>query len=264
MSHGGSHCRLRFLHLNVASTDMNIAILPTRRGSVRVPQKNTRPFAGIDGGLVRIKLAQLLHCDAIDLVIMTTDDPFTLAHAPEWAGAARNRLQLNERPQRLARSETATDELIRHVIEELVAPFDDRDVILWTHATSPFFQNRDYRRAVEVFCEQTRTGAFDSLMTVRRVQEFVWDESGPINYDRSAMRWPRTQTLSPLWCIDSATFLATAASCRREADRIGRMPYLLESGWPQTLDVDTLEDFEFAELLWRQGIGREARPTDIC
>jgi CMP-N-acetylneuraminic acid synthetase len=243
---------------------MNIAILPTRRGSERVPQKNTRPFAGIDGGLVRIKLAQLLDCQAVDLVIMTTDDPFTLERAGEWVGGDRGRLQLHERPERLARSETATDDLIRHVVEDLVAPFGDGDVILWTHATSPFFQSRDYRRAIEAFCEQTATGAFDSLMTVRRIQEFVWDGSGPINYDRCVLRWPRTQTLSPLWCIDSAAFVATATSCRREGDRIGRTPYLLESGWPQTLDVDTLEDFEFAELLWRQGIGREARPKDLC
>jgi CMP-N-acetylneuraminic acid synthetase len=243
---------------------MNIAILPTRRGSERVPHKNTRPFADIDGGLVRIKLAQLLDCKLIDRVIMTTDDPFTLERAGEWAGVHRNRLQLHERPQRLARSDTATDDLIKHVIEDLVAPFDDGDVILWTHATSPFFQSRDYRRAVEIFRAQTAAGAFDSLMTVRRIQEFVWNGDGPINYDRSVMRWPRTQSLSPLWCIDSATFLAPAKSCRREADRIGRTPYLLESGWPQTLDVDTLEDFGFAELLWRQGIGREARPKDFC
>ena len=34
--------------------------LPTRKGSERVKSKNTRPFAGIEGGLVENKIKQLL------------------------------------------------------------------------------------------------------------------------------------------------------------------------------------------------------------
>lgn len=33
--------------------------LPTRKGSERVKSKNTRPFAGIEGGLVENKIKQL-------------------------------------------------------------------------------------------------------------------------------------------------------------------------------------------------------------
>lgn len=33
--------------------------LPTRKGSERVKNKNTRPFAGDEGGLVEIKIKQL-------------------------------------------------------------------------------------------------------------------------------------------------------------------------------------------------------------
>jgi CMP-N-acetylneuraminic acid synthetase len=243
---------------------MIVAIVPTRHGSERVAQKNTRQFAGIEGGLIRIKLAQLLDCQAIDLVIMTTDDSFTLDTALEWAAGEKSRVRLSRRPQPLARSETTTDELIEHVMRELLAPFDDTDVVLWTHATSPFFQCDDYRRAIDVFSEKVRSGAFDSLMTARRIQEFVWNENGPINYDRAAMRWPRTQTLSPLWCVDSAIFLTNVRSYRNDSDRIGTRPYVLENGWPQTLDVDTIEDFRFAELLWREGIGRDGRPEGFC
>ena len=36
--------------------------LPTRKGSERVKNKNTRPFAGIKGGLVENKIKQLLSC----------------------------------------------------------------------------------------------------------------------------------------------------------------------------------------------------------
>ena len=34
--------------------------LPTRKGSERVRNKNTRPFAGIEGGLIENKIRQLV------------------------------------------------------------------------------------------------------------------------------------------------------------------------------------------------------------
>ena len=40
--------------------------LPTRKGSERVKNKNTRPFANIEGGLVENKLRQLLATKFID------------------------------------------------------------------------------------------------------------------------------------------------------------------------------------------------------
>ena len=40
--------------------------LPTRKGSERVKNKNTRPFADIEGGLVENKIKQLLSTKHID------------------------------------------------------------------------------------------------------------------------------------------------------------------------------------------------------
>ena len=49
--------------------NQNIVFLPCRKGSQRVPNKNTRPFAGVDGGLLRIKLEELLKAKLIDKII---------------------------------------------------------------------------------------------------------------------------------------------------------------------------------------------------
>ena len=40
--------------------------LPTRKGSERVKNKNTRTFAGIEGGLMANKIRQLLDTRLID------------------------------------------------------------------------------------------------------------------------------------------------------------------------------------------------------
>ena len=49
--------------------------LPMRAGSERVPNKNTRTFSGIKGGLCKIKLEQLINCNLIDKILVSTNDP---------------------------------------------------------------------------------------------------------------------------------------------------------------------------------------------
>lgn len=48
--------------------------MPTRKGSERVKNKNTRPFAGMDGGLIENKIKQLLGTKLIDEIILSTND----------------------------------------------------------------------------------------------------------------------------------------------------------------------------------------------
>lgn len=43
--------------------------LPTRKGSERVQNKNTRTFAGIEGGLLKLKLNQLLEIDRVHILL---------------------------------------------------------------------------------------------------------------------------------------------------------------------------------------------------
>lgn len=48
--------------------------LPARKGSERVKNKNTRSFAGIEGGLVENKIRQLLSTKHVDEIILSTND----------------------------------------------------------------------------------------------------------------------------------------------------------------------------------------------
>ena len=50
------------------------AFLPMRAGSERVPKKNIRNFANVEGGLCKIKLEQLISCDAVEEIFVSTDD----------------------------------------------------------------------------------------------------------------------------------------------------------------------------------------------
>ncbi|WP_424135844.1 cytidylyltransferase domain-containing protein [Roseomonas chloroacetimidivorans] len=227
------------------------AFLPCRAGSQRVPQKNTRPFADRPDGLLGIKLDQLLACHALDLILLSTNDPAVEAIAEPYVARSRGRLSIDRRPDHLCSASTSTDEIIAYVPE--VIPEGD---VVWTHVTSPFFGAVDYAEAIAAYRAARAAGTHDSLMGVTALRTFIWNETGPVNYDRTVEKWPRTQTLPPLYEVNSAIFIADAGTYRARGDRIGERPLLHAIPKDRTVDVDWEEDFAIAAELWRLRTGR--------
>ena len=86
-------------------------------------------------------------------------------------------------------------------------------------------------------------------MTTTFFNGFLWNDKGPLNYDRKIEKWPRTQTLAPLHEVNSAVFLASANVYSRHLDRIGNRPYLYPLDRFIGHDIDWEEDFLMAEQL---------------
>ncbi|MDB5416149.1 MAG: hypothetical protein JWR10_4484 [Rubritepida sp.] len=222
------------------------AFLPCRAGSQRVPHKNTRPFAGETEGLLGIKLRQLLETPEIDLVLLSTNDPLVIEIGERHAASAEGRLRIDRRPDHLCSAATLTDELITYVPG--VIPSGD---VLWTHVTSPFFDGAEYASAIAAYHAAIAAGTHDSLMGVMALHSFIWNEAGPLNYDRDVEKWPRTQTLPPLYDVNSSVFIANVEIYRGRQDRIGEKPLLHIVPKKKTLDVDWEDDFALAAELWR-------------
>ena len=223
-----------------------IAFLPCCKGSERVKEKNTRLFSGIEGGLTKIKLDQLIACPEIDEITVSTDDTVVMSLAEIAAKDTNKPLHIKERPPHLATSSTSTDALIKHVPEII-----SHGVILWIHVTEPFVDNKTYSSAIRKFWETTDQNKHDSLMAVNELRTFLWNENRPVNYDRNKEKWPRTQTL-PIWYeVNSAFFIAPIETYIMESDRIGINPYMFELRFPESVDIDTEDHFYFAEWMWR-------------
>ena len=222
---------------------MITAFLPCRAGSERVPEKNTKIFAGIDGGLLTIKLNQLLKTKLIDKIILSTNDIKVI----EIANNISNRIIIDERPDSLAMSSTSTDDLINYLPSVVKSGH-----ILWTHTTSPFITNEIYDKAIEIYLKNLNEGLNDSLMTVNKLQTFLWNEKGSINYDRSIEKWPRTQTLPELFEINSGIFINSVEGYKKNKDRIGLNPFLMNTKGYTSFDIDWPEDFILGELIYRR------------
>lgn len=220
--------------------NQNIVFLPCRKGSQRVPNKNTRTFAGVEGGLLRIKLEELLKAKLIDKIILSSNDAEVLEIGKSFN---HPKLCVMERPEYLCTSATSTDELIAYVAELI-----PQGTILWTHVTSPFLTAETYDKMLQIY--HGNRDEYDSLMSVNVIRNFLWNDSCPINYNRSEEKWPRTQTLQKIFEPNSGAFIADASVYHMMKDRIGERVYMYETSKLESLDIDWPEDFEFAQQLY--------------
>jgi CMP-N-acetylneuraminic acid synthetase len=216
-----------------------IAFLPMRKGSQRIKNKNIKDFASIEGGLTFIKISQLIKVKKIDKIIVSTNDEEVKSIALSFNST---KIIVDDRPEDLASSDTSTDDLIKYV-----ASIIKNSVVLWTHVTSPFITENIYDDMIEKYFKNTNN---DSLMSVTKVQKFLWNKAGPINYDRSKEKWPRTQTIEVIHEVNSGAFIADIDIYKSLKDRIGINPYLFELNNIESFDIDWKDDFDIAEILW--------------
>lgn len=217
--------------------------LPVRAGSQRVRNKNTKPFAGMKGGLLANKLRQLSSMKNVKEVILSTNDipAIEIAEAvkPEFSN-----LRILKRPDCLCDSSTNLKDLIRYV-----HGITDCEHILWGHVTTPLVHGAIYDKAVKVYFE-ARNNGYDSLISVSSFRNFLLDEEGRMVNNTTGLEWPRTQDLTPLYEINHAMFIAPR-SLYAEGRRSGSHPKLYELDKLRSHDVDWDDDFAIAEALYK-------------
>jgi CMP-N-acetylneuraminic acid synthetase len=221
---------------------MVTVFLPCREGSQRVPFKNTKPFSGIKGGLLEMKLKELIKVPSVNKIFLSTNDPKVIEIA---RNINSNKIVIDIREDYLSSSSTSTDDLINYVPEII-----EDDHILWTHVTSPFITADIYESIIKEYFKKLAEG-FDSLMTVNKIQTFLWNEKGSINYDRNIEKWPRTQTLPKTYEVNSGVFINSLVNYSLFNDRIGEAPFLYETLGYTSFDIDWPEDFLLAELIYK-------------
>jgi CMP-N-acetylneuraminic acid synthetase len=222
----------------------NIAFfLPTRKGSERVLNKNTRSFAGQDGGILKIKIEQLLEVPELPIVLSTNDvESIQVAESFE-----NDRIVIIMRPDYLCSSSTNIEDFINYIPTVF-----NYEHVFWVHATAPFSNKEVYIDALNKYFDILSKQSHDSVISVNKIQQFLWDSESNkvINHDRSVLKWPRTQDLKPLYEINHAFYISSRDNYLKLSDRIGEIPYLYELDKLQSFDIDWEDDFKLAELLY--------------
>ena len=218
--------------------------LPTRKGSQRVKSKNTRPFAGIAGGILELKLRQLMTSRELSNIVLSTNDELCMEIASR-VDPGGTRIQVIPRPDELCLDTTKLTDLIRYVPEII-----KEEHIIWGHATTPFVDGKDYDEGIVKYFEKVEDG-YDSLISVMPLQNFLLDEKGEVfNYDAAVNRWPRTQDLTVLYEVNHAMFITSRKIYETENNRVGSKPFLYIQDKIKSFDIDWVDDFLIAEAIY--------------
>ena len=124
---------------------------------------------------------------------------------------------------------------------------DENEIIVTTHVTSPFLKSSTILDAVKIL-EET---SYDSVHSVTRHHEFSWLEPAmtPINFDLKVIQ--RTQDLSAIVMSNGAFSVFRKSMFKSLNNRIGENPYYYALSTPESIEIDTMDDFNLATIVRR-------------
>ncbi|MNB54921.1 CMP-N,N'-diacetyllegionaminic acid synthase [compost metagenome] len=219
----------------------NVAIIPARGGSKRIPRKNLLPFDGVPMIVRSIRTA--LESGLFDQVVVSTDDA-EIADVARAHGAQVPFL----RPVDLADDFTGTAAVIVHALQQLPA----FDYACCVYATAPLLQVRYLRQGIELLEQRSdKSFAFSVCSFGFPVQRaLTLDGQGGLSALYPEFRNTRSQDL-PEAFQDAGQFYwgRTEAWLRGEVlYSPASLPVILPRHLVQ--DIDTLEDWKRAEYLY--------------
>lgn len=212
------------------------AVIPVRAGSRRLPKKNLAPFGGTT--LLEHKIAQIKELLDPDQILVSSDSEEMLELAKGHG------VQVHERSRIYADdvNEKSLGETIGHI-----AGFALTEQILWAQVTSPIVGPGTYKNAIHEYFRAMERG-FDSLISVQRVNEYLRDAQGPLNYDIGDGHVP-SQQLPEIWKVTYGVVLAPKASMTSWNYYYGNNPYLFEVDKLLAIDIDDRSDLLIAEMV---------------
>lgn len=225
---------------------MNIAIIPARGGSKRIPRKNIKLFCGAP--MISYPIKTALQSGCIDRVIVSTEDEEIAAIARSY-GAETPFV----RPKELADDYTGTSAIVRHALNWLDEQQQSVDMACCLYATSPLLLPDDLRAGLSMLQSDDQLDfVFSAARFSFPIQRALLQDKqgGVVPFDCDSIKM-RSQDLAPAF-HDAGQFYWGQTSSWLSANRSifspsSRMLVLPDH---RVQDIDTLDDWHRAEVLY--------------
>jgi len=225
-------------------TYRSIAIIPARGGSKRIPRKNIREFCGKP--MIAWTIAAAKASGLFAHIIVSTEDEEIAETAQAWGAAVPFR-----RPAELSDDNTATRPVVIHAIGEAERIYGAADYACCLYPAAPFLNPADIRAGYEVIVTGSSDFAFSVTSFPSAIQRALRiTAAGRVEMFNPEFRNTRTQDLEQSY-HDAAQFYWGKVSAFKQD-----LPTFSEHSVPVVLprervqDIDTLEDWRMAELLF--------------
>jgi CMP-N-acetylneuraminic acid synthetase len=225
----------------IKNTNNITALVAVKGNSDRVPKKNIRKFS--NSSLLEIKLKQLKESHVFHEIIVSSESDEVLEKVLPYD------VTIHKRDPFYSTSLVPMSDVYVYLADQVKT-----DYIAWIPVTSPLVNEQIYRDAVDTFLTMNHD-KYDSLLSVNDVKEYLYYNEQPINFTRDP--WLRSQDLTGVSAINFAINIISKENMIRNRATLGEKPKFFNIPKKNAIDIDYMEDFIFAELLFKQLMDKE-------
>ena len=211
--------------------DKLTAVIPVRKGSQRVKNKNLKPFA--DSTLLDIKIETLKKVIGLDEIVVSSDSQEMLDIA------RKHNVTAHRREDYYASSEVNNSDFMVNLTTSV-----DSEYIMYSPCTSPLLSNETISECISKF----RAGA-QNIVTVTSQKHHMWLDGEPLNYDPSDA--PNSQDLPNIYSVNYGCCILSCEDLCEFRNVVTDKPTFHVTDEIESIDIDTEFDFMVAEHVYR-------------
>jgi CMP-N,N'-diacetyllegionaminic acid synthase len=235
----------------VQDSGVNIALIPARSGSKRLPLKNIKPLNGVP--LIAYTIVAAIKSELFKEVIVSTDSHVIADIAKEW-GAKVPGL----RPERFSTDSSTDIEWVNHAISEFIStPAHLVDKVSILRPTSPLRKSSSIVTAMNELNACTWADSIRAMEPIKNHPGKMWilDQNNHADpfLDQSAEVIPTfnkpTQMLQKLWVQNASLEIARMSAIIRTQKISGDKVLGIELPSFEGFDINTPSDWEYLEFV---------------
>ena len=212
-----------------------VAVIPVRKGSQRVPNKNFKLFYN-NKSLLERKIEVLQKVESLDEIIIHSDSKLAKDIASKY------KVKFQKREDYYASSECPGSDFFENLASTI-----DADIIVHAPCTSPLVSAKTYTSMINQF---SLSADHDSVNTVAEVKEFMWLDNKPLNYDPKNA--PNSQDLPDIVSINYGICIISKEDMIKNRNIVTKNPYFYKLDEIESIDIDTEFDFMIAEHVYKK------------
>ena len=204
------------------------AIIPVRKGSVRVKNKNLKPFSNTN--LLELKIKQLKEINFINKIVVSSDCDKMLEIAKKY------KVDTHIRDNYFASSEANNSEFFKNLASNI-----DGEYLMYSPVTCPLISKETYFDCINTF----QNNEVENLVTVSLIKHHLWLNNKPLNYD--IKNSPNSQDLPDIFQITYGICIISKKDMIKYRNVVTSNPTFKVLDEIESLDIDTEFDFMVAE-----------------
>jgi N-acylneuraminate cytidylyltransferase len=224
---------------------VRLAVIPARGGSKRIPRKNVKLFYGKP--IIGWSIEAAINSECFDRIIVSTDDK-EIADIAKNFGAETPFV----RPANLSDDYSGTISVIAHAIEWQSKNGQEASEVCCIYPTAPFIKSADIILGLNTLLNNDASYAFSVTTFDSAIQRAIKINSN----NRLEMLSPecfntRSQDLEEMWHDAGQFYWGKAKAWISGTPIFSKNSIAIKLPRYRVQDIDTAEDWIFAELLFR-------------